>query len=151
MPDLSIKAAHEFWKNYEDPNIYRVISFMESVEKWAVDDTPEVEASLQNLGKSLDGATKFELKKENNYINIACHLRTGTSLRILQAIDTICPGSASRLLMYAEENAKNNSDSPAGLFLRRHLVFERLRLLSRVFSQKRLELINKALEQEDEE
>jgi len=150
MPDLSTRAVHEFWKNYEDPMIYRVISFMESVEKWTVDGNPEIEDALTKLGNSLDGITKFELKKEDHYINIACHLKTGRALRTLQAIDTTHPGSASRLLMYAEENSKN-PDDPAGLFLRRNIVFERLRLLARIFSPERLALITKAMEHEDEE
>lgn len=149
MPDLSLKAVHEFWKNYEDPMIYRVISFMEAVEQWTVDGDPQVAQALDRLGKSLDGITKFELTKEDHYINMACHLKLGRALRILQAIDTTHPGSASRLLMYAEENSKS-SDDPAGLFLRRNIVFERLRLLARVFSGERLTLITKVLEQEDE-
>jgi intracellular multiplication protein IcmW len=50
--------------------------------------------------------------------------------------------------MFAEEN--NTPDNlVAGLFLRRNIVFERLRLLSRVFAPQRVELILKALEQEN--
>lgn len=149
MPDLSSEAVHQFWKDYEDPMIYRVISFMESVEQWTVDGDSKIEAALVELGRSLDGITKFELAKEDHYINIACHLKLGRALRILQAIDTTHPGSASRLLMYSEENSKS-SDDAAGLFLRRNIVFERLRLLARVFSSERLTLVTKILEQEDE-
>ncbi|MBU1629415.1 MAG: type IVB secretion system protein IcmW, partial [Gammaproteobacteria bacterium] len=103
MPDLSTEAVHKFWRNHEDPMIYRVISFMESVEDWTIDGNPEIEQHLKKLGKSLDGLVKFELKKEDLYIKVACHLHMGRVLRILQAIDTTHPGSASRLLMYAEE------------------------------------------------
>ena len=49
--------------------------------------------------------------------------------------------------MYAEEN--NTPDNIlAGLFLRRNIVFERLRLLSRVFSPDRFQLVLQALEPE---
>jgi len=150
MPELSSKAVHEFWKNYEDPMIYRVISFMESVEDWTLDGNSEIEEALNKLGNSLEGITKFELAKEDLYIKSSCHLKAGRVLRILQAIDTTHPGSASRLLMYAEENSKS-SDDAAGLFLRRNIVFERLRLLSRVFSSERFAIITKALEHEDED
>ena len=150
MPDLSTPAVHEFWKNYDDPMIYRVISFMESVENWTVDGNPEIETALQKLGAGLEDITQFELAKEDNYIESACHLKIGRALRILQAIDTSHPGSASRLLMCAEENSKN-TDDPAGLFLRRNIVFERLRLLARVFSAERFALLNKVMEREDEE
>jgi intracellular multiplication protein IcmW len=49
--------------------------------------------------------------------------------------------------MHAEEISQSPDDE-AGLFLRRNIVFERLRLLARVFSQPRLALILKALEGE---
>ncbi len=150
MPDLSTLSAHEFWKAYEDPMIYRVVSFMESVEKWTVDGNPEIEEALNKLGQSFEDITQFELKNEEKYIGVICHLRAARLLRILQTIDTTHPGSASKLLMYAEEN-NQGPEHPTGLFLRRNIVFERLRLLTRVFSPERLAIVTKALEKEDED
>ena len=43
MADLSHDAVHKFWHEYEDPMIYRVISFMEGVEDWTLDGNPELE------------------------------------------------------------------------------------------------------------
>lgn len=149
MPDLSDKGSHEFWKNYDDPMIYRVISFMEAVEKWTVDGDPAIETAMYKMGKGLDGITKFELTQEDHYLNIGCHLHMSRVLRILQAIDTTYPGSASRLLMYAEDKSRQGNKA-AELFLRRNIVFERLRLLARIFSPERLTLVTKALEREDE-
>jgi intracellular multiplication protein IcmW len=149
MPELTDRAVHEFWKGYQDPMIYRVISFMEAVENWTVDNDPDVKEALRDLGESLEGVAKFELVNEELYIKSSCHLKTGKILRLLQAIDTIHPGSASRVLMYAEENNQGH-DSPAGLFLRRNIVFERLRLLTRVFSPERFAIVSKAMESEDE-
>lgn len=148
MPNLDLQASHEFWKNYDDPMIYRVIAFMESVEEWTLDGNPELEKSLQNLGNALDQLSRFELSKEEQFVMICAHIKTSRILRLLQAIDTIDPGSASKVLMFAEEN--NTPDNLlAGLFLRRNIVFERLRLLARVFAPQRIELILKALEQEN--
>jgi intracellular multiplication protein IcmW len=65
-------------------------------------------------------------------------------LRLLQAIDTVHPGSASRVLMHAEETNLGEQD-PSGFFLKRNIIFERLRLLSRVFSENRLTLVLRAL------
>lgn len=147
MPALDLPAAHDFWKNYQDPMIYRVIAFMESVEGWTLDGDPELESALNAFGTNLDKITRFELSKEEQFIALCAHIKTSRILRILQAIDTIDPGSASKVLMYAEEN--NNPENPmAGLFLRRNIVFERLRLLARVFAKERFDLILKALEQE---
>ena len=147
MPKLDLDASHEFWKNYDDSMIYRVISFMETVEDFTLDGNPALEQTMNKIGEALDGLTSFELSKENQFVTLCAHLKTSRILRLLQAIDTIDPGSASKLLMYAEEN--NSPDNTmAGLFLRRNIVFERLRLLARVFSNERLNMVLKILEQE---
>jgi intracellular multiplication protein IcmW len=66
----------------------------------------------------------------------------------LQALDIVHPGSASKILIHAEETSSSSFD-PAGFFLKRNIVFERLRLLARVFSEYRLKLVSKALEGEE--
>lgn len=147
MPNLSLTASHEFWKNYDDPMIYRVIAFMETVENFTLDGTPALEQAITKLGDALDQITTFELGKEDQFITLSSHLKTSRILRLLQTIDTIDPGSASKLLMYAEEN-NTPEHIMAGLFLRRNIVFERLRLLARVFSQERFQLMMKVLEQD---
>jgi intracellular multiplication protein IcmW len=148
MPNLDIKASHEFWKDYQDPMIYRVIAYMETVEGWTYDGDPELEQAIEALGRNLDDVKRFELAKEEQFIILLAHLKTSRILRVLQSIDTIEPGSASKVLMYAEEH--NTPDNLlTGLFLRRNIIFERLRLLSRVFSPERFELVLKAMEQEN--
>ena len=151
MPDLSHEACSQFWKDYSDPMIYRVITFMESVESWTLDGNAELENAVNVLGNELDDISKVdlgELGQEESFIRLACNIKSGRALRLLQAIDTVHPGSASRLLIHAEENSSNAED-PAGIFLRRNIVFERLRLLARVFSEERFQLILKALEGEE--
>lgn len=151
MPDLSSEAVHQFWNQYEDKMIYRVVSFMEGVEHWTLDGSPDLEAIIAELGRELDDISKIdlsELAEERSFIRIANSIKTARALRLLQAIDTAHPGSASRLLIYAEENSEGPED-PAALFLRRNIVFERLRLLARVFSPERFALVTKALEGEE--
>lgn len=151
MPDLSHQASCEYWKDYPDPMIYRVITFMESVETWTLDGDPSLETAIERLGHELDDISKIdlgELGQEEAFIRLACNIKSGRALRLLQAIDTIHPGSASRLLIHAEETSIG-SDDPAGVFLRRNIVFERLRLLARVFSEQRFKLVLKALEGEE--
>jgi intracellular multiplication protein IcmW len=151
MPDLSHEACSQFWKDYDDPMIYRVITFMESVEGWTLDGNPELENAINQLGNELDdisGIDLGELGHEEGFIRLACNIKSGRGLRLLQAIDTVHPGSASRLLIHAEENSSSSED-PAGIFLRRNIVFERLRLLARVFSEDRFKLVLKALEGEE--
>lgn len=147
MPKLDLASSHEFWKNYDDPMIYRVIAFMETVETFTLDGNPALEAVMEKLGEALDDLTSFDLGQEEEFIAVCSHIKTSRILRLLQSIDTIDPGSASKLLMYAEEN-NSPEHVMANLFIRRNIIFERLRLLARVFSVERFELMLKVLEQE---
>ncbi|ACJ17802.1 type IVB secretion system protein IcmW [Coxiella burnetii] len=146
MPDLSHKAVHQFWRDYKDPIIYRVISFMEGVEDWTMDGNPEIETALKELGKTLEDIGNIDLQQENAIINLVTHLKTGRGLRLLMCLDTAYPGAAAKVLMHAEEVSKSEIDT-AGIFLKRNLVFERLRLLGRVFSPDRFKLILQTLEE----
>lgn len=144
MPDLSIKASHKYWFEYKDQMIYRVLSFMESVENWTLDDNPQLEEAMQKLGNALEDIGNIDLQKEDEIIKLALHIKAMRMLRLLQCLDTANPGSASKILMHAEQKSVNSSDVPS-LFLRRNVVFERLRLLGRIFSAERLVLVTKAL------
>ena len=148
MPDLTNVAAHKYWNEYKDPMIYRVVSFMEGVEDWTLDGDPELEGAIQRLGTALDDIGNIDLQKEDELIKLAAYIKSARMLRLLQCLDTANPGAASKLLMHAEEVSTSSEDVP-GLFLRRNIVFERLRLLARVFSAERLGLLTKAFEGEE--
>lgn len=145
MPDLSNESVHQFWFDYRDPMIYRVISFMEGVENWTLDGNATLEAAMQKLGDSLEDIGNIDLQQEDPFIQVATYIKAGRALRLLQCLDVAYPGAASKLLMHAEETSQVSDDVP-GLFLRRNIVFERLRLLGRVFSPERFTLVLKALE-----
>lgn len=151
MPDLSHSASAQYWHDYLDPTIYRVIAFMESVEDWTLDGHPQLEEAIAELGRELDDIQSIDINtlgQEGNFIRLLANIKTGRGLRLLQAMDTVHPGSASKILIYAEESSLSSYD-PAGFFLKRNIVFERLRLLSRVFSEQRLKLVMRALEGEE--
>ena len=145
MPNLSHTAVHQFWSDYQDPVIYRVIAFMEAVEEWALDGDPALEEAIERLGVALEDIDNVEIGEEEAAVKLVAGVKTGRGLRILMAIDTAYPGSAAKILMHAEEKTESDADLP-GVFLRRNIVFERLRLLGRVFGKDRFELILKALE-----
>ena len=151
MPDLSHEASAQYWHEYLDPMIYRVVTFMESVEDWTLDGNPELEAVMSQLGKELDDIESIDMNmlgQEEAFIRLVGNIKSGRGLRLLQALDTVHPGSASKILVHAEETSMSSQD-PAGFFLKRNIVFERLRLLSRVFSEYRLKLVARALEGEE--
>ena len=146
MPDLSSKASHRYWFEYPDPMIYKVVAFMEGVESWTLDGDKHLEEAVVKLGQALEEVGNIQLKKEDDLIQLAAYIKFARTLRLLQCLDTANPGSASKLLAYAEEQAASQEDV-AGLFLRRNIIFERLRLLGRVFSKDRLATVVKALEE----
>lgn len=151
MPDLSHEASAKYWHDFIDPMIYRVVTFMESVEDWTLDGDPKLEEAIQQLGKELDDIEAIDMNalgEEDKFIRLVGNIKSGRGLRLLQAIDTVHPGSASKILIHAEETSTSSLDA-AGFFLKRNIVFERLRLLSRVFSEYRLKLIARALEGEE--
>lgn len=150
MVDLTAKAIHEFWKGYNDPTIYRVIGFMESVEDWTAEEGEKAQEALTKLGEALGSLNGEDLSKEEKFVETLACLKTGLYLRILQALDTANPGAASKLLIHAEEESEEDDDT-ASFFLQRNIVFERLRLLSRVFSKERFTTVLRALEGEDAE
>ncbi len=151
MPDLSHKGSLQYWFEYTDPMIYRVIVFLESVEEWTLDGDEDLEQAIKELGTQLDDIEAIDMNKlghEDLFIRLAGNIKSGRGLRLLQSIDMIHPGSASKVLVHAEENTMSSND-PAGFFLKRNIVFERLRLLSRAFSDSRLKLIERAMEGEE--
>ena len=148
MPDLSPEACHGFWHEYPDPIIYRVVTFMEGVEDWTLDGNPQLEEAINKLGQALENIGGIDLQREDDFIRLAAYIKASRNLRLLQCLDTAHPGAASKLLMHAETTSVSNDDLP-GLFLRRNIVFERLRLLTRVFGTDRFSLVTKVLEDKE--
>lgn len=150
MPDLHKDAVHAFWDSYDRRTLYRVIVALERVETWMLDEEPEIEPALLELGRVIDFAGDFDVSgNEDSLIRILASTKSSRAMRILQAIDLAKPGTASQLLMYAEDHAKSDTtaaNAHVKLFLQRNLVFERLQLLSRVFAPPRISLVLKALE-----
>lgn len=150
MPDMSHKAVHTFWHDYDKKTLYRIVTSMEGMENWTVDQDPRVSEKLNQLGQYLDGVKEVKIKNESMLIKILANTRSSRALRLMQFLDILKPGTASKLLVYAEEQTKDeNKNWYADLFLKRNLVFERMQLLGRVFAQERVNLILRALENVD--
>lgn len=148
MSDLSMKNVHAYWHAFQDKMIYRVVVFMDGVERFTHDLDETFEEAIEALSQELSDISKIDMTKlghQDLFIRIGNVLSSSRCLRFLHVIDTAKPGTASRLLAYAEETT-NGPDDEAGIFLRRNVVFERLRLLGRVFAKDRVLMVTKALE-----
>ena len=119
MLDLSIPAVDKFWNDRQDPFLVKIIKTIEDIEDWTLDGDPEIEAALIKLAAALDSKPVFEVKDEEFYVNILVSIKLSRSLRIMQHIDGLTPGSASKLLIYAEVASKGTDDIP-GLLLNRN-------------------------------
>lgn len=152
MPDMSIEAVHAFWHHYDKRILYRIITSMEGIETWVADTDHEVEEVFLRLGAQLDKIEDFELTDEGAVVQVLANTRSSRALRLMQYLDTLQPGTASKLLVYAEEQTKDaeHKNRYANLFLKRNLSFERLQLLARVFAPERINLILRALESQNE-
>lgn len=152
MPDLSYEGVHEFWHDYDWRTLYRIVTSLEGIENWAADKDPRVNEALIKLGDALENAHDFEVDDEAQLVKILANIRSGRALRLMQFLDIMKPGTASKLLIYSEENTKEGEkmDVNADLFLKRNLAFERLQLLGRVFAPERINLIFKALEYQND-
>ncbi len=150
MANFDKKAVYEFWRSFQDPTIFKVINLMESVEDWAVDDDPEVEAALSNLALAMQDLGKIELAEEDLFIKIVSHLKTGRGLSLLMHLNMAYSGAAAKVLSHAESVRYKDGQEHTDYFLRRNLIFERLRLIGRVFSADRFKLVTDAFEGSDE-
>lgn len=144
MADLTRKGSHEFWSKFMDPKVYRAIVFMEAVEHWTLDTDPEVDEYIDRLGKKMAILENVEIDDYENIVKLIAYIKTSRNLRFLQALDHVMPGTASKVIGYAEENQLK--DDFSRVFINRNILFERFRILSRVFQEDRIENIKKALE-----
>ncbi len=145
MVDMTHKGSHVYWSTFQDTSVYRVINFMETVEEWTLDSDLEVSTLIKGLGDKLDQMTKVDTSLKEQIIKFIAYIKTSRNLRFLQALDQITPGTASKIISYAEENQFNNHH--CYIFIFRNIIFERLRIMSRVFRKDRIDIIKKALEE----
>ena len=144
MPDLSVKGIEKFWHERSNSELYKIISAMESTENWSDIDNPALDAALNVLGSVLDSIGYVDLKDEDKLIQITNNLKISQMLRIVQVLDAAHPGAVAKIFLFAKENSIDPEDA-CGLFLRRNIVFERLRALARVFAESRLNTILQVL------
>jgi hypothetical protein len=146
MSDFSLAAAHDYWFRFKDQSVYKIILAMESVEdNWTIENSEVLEEKLDYLSGYIESLQGAELQNLDKIIAVISHLKISQMLRVLQYLDEINPGSAAKILEYAEKTSSKNSSSE--VFLSRNVVFERLRLLFRILAPERLSLIQSAIEE----
>lgn len=146
---FSTEQVAQYWQEFPDPAVYQIIKSMESVENWILDNHKEVEKALEHLSQSLEiFKTRPALvsKYKEEIIHILAYIKTGRALYFLHELEQIYPGAFANLISYAQEHCQHAGDAMS-IFLRRSIVFERLRIIKRVFSTERINSVIKVLEQ----
>ena len=149
MDELSQEAVKKFWNDCPDTSIKRIIDLMESAEPW-VSESPELTAHLEKLGQILasdDAAVKLNLTDYPVIIKISAALKLGRTLRLMQLIDGLNPGTATKTINYAE---KHQDDTSAKILVQRNVLLERLRILHNVFATESLNHLMNFMEATDE-
>lgn len=144
MPNLSHESSIEFWKDFMGGAVLNIIEFIEQTEDWVISNDPKIQEALEKLGSYLDTADNKTNLDHNHLIHICAYIHMSQKLRIMQALDNIQPGLATQLIQTAEKSAK--SDKNAHTFLQRNLLFERMRILSRVLAPDRIQTVQKIYE-----
>jgi intracellular multiplication protein IcmW len=146
MPDLSLESVHAFWHEYDHRILYKIVCSLEETEDWIPYD-PEIDQLVRDLGDVIDSSSGISTLSQETVINLLTSIKFTQALRVMHAIETKTPGFVSNLLVWSEEQKTKNSMGPSSVFLKRNVIFERLQLMSRIFSQERLNLLNRAQEQ----
>ena len=103
----------QYWQQRENKNLLRVITFMERVEDFTLDNDPQIEKGLKELGDNLERIHMVNLASLNidkDLIHLLSCISTKRMLYIMKVLDKHHPGTASRLLMLAESLSEDDED-----------------------------------------
>ena len=146
--DMSAQSAHAFFAE-RDPALEKAIIGMEACESWTKDRIDTVQQALQGFA---DRVEEFDLQNipqelNNRLIVMLGYISTGKAIKLLMWIDQTAPNFVARTMAEAQMLSvldKVNEEA-ARLFIERFMVLERLHLLSRVFSEDRLQIVERVL------
>lgn len=143
--NLNKNAVDFYWKA-QDPRMLKILSMMESVEPWVVDDVESVARELVDFGKKISQAKTTQLSKTSEEITIVMtYIFSSKSMRLLNWLDENFPGLSFHYVM----EARHREDwEPGKLLLDRLKTIKTLSLLGLIFSPMRTRLISGLLDED---
>lgn len=147
-PDLSQASTFAFFAE-RDPALAKAIEGMEACESWTRDRLESVQTALQTFA---DRVEEFDLDNLPNDVHtrmivLLGYISSGKAIKLLMWIDQCSPNFVARTLAEAQMLAvidKTNEEA-SRLFIERFEVLERLNMLSRVFAEDRLAVVERVL------
>lgn len=143
--NLNKSSVNFHWKS-QDPRMLKILSMMEAVEPWVVDDVEIVAKELVDFGKKIGNAKSAQLSKTSEEITLVmAYIFSSKSLRLLNWLDENYPGLSFHYVM----EARHQEDwEPGKLLLDRLKTIKTLSLLGLIFSPMRTRLISGLLEED---
>lgn len=139
MLNLKKSIVDDYWRK-TSPRMSKVISIMQDVEFWLLDDKKEVNDALNVLAKSMDKASRNTLLEQApSILYVMAYISSGKSLRMMSWFDEKHQnGLTVDLVDLAKKNPENTH---ARLLLDRLQTIKSLSLMNKVFAQSRTRLI----------
>jgi hypothetical protein len=136
--ELNKKNVDMFWKT-QDPRLYKIISVMEGVEPWVLDDVESVARKIVLMGAKLAVLKTNNLSELNQQMTtIMAYICSGRALRIINWIDSKYPGVTFHYVV----EARDATDWSAGkLLLDRLTTIKSLNLMFKILTPMRARLI----------
>lgn len=151
MLNLKRSIVNEYWKK-TDPRLAKILSAMENLEHWTVDDVESVSQGISSLGKKLDETSKRTLASlSEELIYLMAYITSGKFFRMIKWMDESHPGLSVHYIMEARQMQSEWGQSgslPARLMLDRLQTINSLQLMGKVFAPSRTRLIADLLREE---
>lgn len=142
------KSAVDFYWKTQDQRMFKILTMMENVESWIVDDVESIAKELVSFGKKISQAKTGQLSQHSDELTvIMTYIFSGKALRILNWLDDNYPGLSFHYVM----EARQREDWEEGkLLLDRLKTIKTLSLLGMIFTPMRTRLIAGLLEEDDD-
>lgn len=140
--ELNKRSVDMFWKN-KDNRLYKIVSVMEGVEPWVVDDVESVAKQVVLFGAKMGSVKISQLSVHHKEMTtVMTYICCGKALRMLNWIDNKFPGVSFHYVV----EARDAVDWDAGkLLLDRLSTIKSLDLLAKIFTPMRTRLISGVL------
>lgn len=147
MLNLKKSIVEDYWRK-TSPRMSKVISIMQDVEYWLLDEKKEVNDALTDLAKSMDHASRNTLIEQADAIlYVMAYISSGKALRMMSWFDE---KHQNGLTVDLTDLAKRNPENThARLLLDRLQTIKSLSLMNKVFAQSRTRLIIEILKNEE--
>lgn len=146
MLNLNKSIVDQYWQKTA-PRIAKVLSVMEGVEFWLVDDVQSVNDALRDLAKKMDKAPQEKLSTHaEDLLFIMAYMSSGRALRMMNWFDEQFPKGLSIDLL--QEAKRLGEVEHAQLMIDRLQTIDSLKMINRVFAPTRSRLILELLKKE---